>query len=173
MIICPKKLVPSPKSQTPNSSKTSRTNPLGMIHDGWRQLLFYSCRNNIIWPNAQKIKTLGFTSTLAWLYQLGPTCFLDSERFIMQQLRVVIIHSVWISTFSRALKRLKVLAYQKSPKLKVSFSSLVPSCPRCKILSINPTHRTHTANNLIRLWILAIEVFNTLELTMHRQYCPL
>ena len=141
-----------------------------MIPDGRRQLLFYSCRNNIIWPNAQEIKTLGFTSTLAWLYQLGLTCFLDEEGFIMQQLRVVIIHGVWISILSRALKRVKVLAHQKSPKLKVSFSSLVPSCPRCKVLSINPTHRTHTANNLIRLWILAIEILNTLELTMSRQY---
>ena len=109
-----------------------------------------------------------------WFYQyscltlpIRPNLFLDEERFIMQQLRVVIIYGVWISILSRALKRVKVLAQKKSPLLKVSFSSLVPSCPRCKILSINPTHRTH------RLWILAIEVFNTLELTMRRQYCPL
>ena len=138
MIICPKKLVPSPKSQTPNSSKTSRTNPLGMIPNGRRQLLFYSCGNNIIWPNAQEIKTLCFTSTLAWLYQLGLTCFLDEERFIMQQLRVVIIHGVWISTLSRALKRVKVLAHQKSPRSKVSFSSLVPSALDVRYWALTP-----------------------------------
>ena len=110
-----------PKNSFLAQNPKPQIHPLGMIPDGRRQLLFYSCRNNIIWPNAQEIKTLGFTSTLAWLYQLGLTCFLDEERFIMQQLRVVIIHGVWISILSRALKRVKVWAHQKSPKLKVIF----------------------------------------------------